>query len=267
MEPGSGPATYRRGVRLAKLGLFPNPFPVVKVPDHRLVSPWTLGAIPHEVAHNLQADLGLWQVVPKRLAARLLKLGLPRAVAGTWVRWQKEIFADLLSVLLIGPSYIGSLMDVVGRSPEATVAWNPSGVHPTPFLRVLINLELVRRMGFEAEARAMRRAWLVLHPTMRATPIPRELRRDFRRAMRETVTVLVDEPYAELGDRSLRQVVAFRRQDQQVAEEAAARLARGADPGIVPERFLLAAARHAFDRGLAEPRLIARNFYHSLGRR
>lgn len=267
MEAGSGPATYRRGVRLAKLGLFPNPFPVVKVPDHRLVSPWTLGAIPHEVAHNLQADLGLWQVVPKRLAARLLAIGLPRPVAGVWVRWQKEIFADLLSVLLIGPSYIGSLMDVVGRSPTATVAWNPEGVHPTPFLRVLINLELLRRIGFAREARSIRTAWLKLYPPGRATPIPMAVRRQFGRAMRETVSVLVEQPYAELGNRSLRQVVAFRPQDQQVAEEAAARLARGADPGIVPERFLLAAVRHAFDRGLAEPRVLARNFYHSLGRR
>lgn len=267
MEAGSGPATYRRGVRLAKLGLFPNPFPVVKIPDHRLVSPWTLGAIPHEVAHNLQADLGLWQVVPRRLAARLAAIGLPRPVVGTWVRWQKEIFADLLSVLLIGPAYIGSLMDVVGRSPSATVGWSADGVHPTPFLRVLINLELLHRMGFAVEARACRKAWLTLYPADRATPIPPDIRRHFVRAARETVSVLVDQPYAELGDRTLRQVVAFRRQDQQVAEEAAARLARGADPGIVPERFLLAAVRHAFDRGLADPATLTRNFYQSLGRR
>ena len=36
-----------------------NPFPLVQLPYHRLVNPWTLGAVMHEVSHNLQTDLGL----------------------------------------------------------------------------------------------------------------------------------------------------------------------------------------------------------------
>ncbi|MGB5560145.1 MAG: hypothetical protein WBN04_19295, partial [Paracoccaceae bacterium] len=35
IEDGNGPATYRRGVRLTTLGRRPNPFPLVKVPQHR----------------------------------------------------------------------------------------------------------------------------------------------------------------------------------------------------------------------------------------
>ncbi|HEX2136902.1 MAG TPA: hypothetical protein VHG30_13525 [Microvirga sp.] len=267
MEAGYGPATYRRGVRLAKLGLFPNPFPIVKLPEHRLVCPWTLGAIPHEVAHNLQSDLGLWMAVPRRLLAALRGDGLPRAVYSVWVRWQKEIFADLMSVLLIGPAYIGSLMDVVGKSPAATVAWNGEGVHPTPFLRVLINLELVRRLGFQHEAHAMRRAWLRLYPPTRLRPIPPPIRRSFHRAMKLTVDAICETAYPQLGGRTLREVVAFRPQDQTVAVEAAHRLARGADPGIIPERFMLAAVRYAFDRKLAAPEALTRNFYETLGRR
>lgn len=267
MEAGAGPATYRRGVRLSKLGMFPNPFPLVKLPDHRLVTPWTLGAIPHEVAHNLQADLGLWMAVPRQLMRRLRAAGLPLEVRKPWVRWQKEIFADLLSVLLIGPAYIGSITDVVAKSPRSTMSWNPVAVHPTPFLRVLINLELLRRMGFSAEARALRRAWFVLHPPARATTIPFAMRRAFHRSVALVVDVLADTAYPQLGGKSLRQVVCFRRQDQTVAIEAAHRLARGADPGIVPERFLLSAVRYAFDHRLAPPALLTRNFYATLGRR
>lgn len=267
MEAGAGPATYRRGVPLSKLGMFPNPFPLVKLPDHRLVTPWTLGAIPHEVAHNLQADLGLWTAVPRELMRRMRAAGLPLAVRRPWVRWQKEMFADLLSVLLIGPAYVGSITDVVAKSPQATVAWNPMAVHPTPFLRVLINLELVRRMGFSTEARALRRAWFLLHPPARARSIPFALRRAFRRCVAVVVDVLTDTAYPQLGGRCLRQVVCFRPQDQTVAIEAAHRLARGADPGIVPERFLLSAVRYAFDHGLAAPATLTRNFYATLGRR
>ena len=54
VEAGYGPATYRRGVKLTKLGKRANPFPLVKLPYHRLVNPWSLGAVPHEIGHNLQ---------------------------------------------------------------------------------------------------------------------------------------------------------------------------------------------------------------------
>jgi hypothetical protein len=59
MESGTGPATFRRGVAMRKLLSLPNPFPLVKLPYSRLVTPWTLGAIPHEIGHNLQSDLSL----------------------------------------------------------------------------------------------------------------------------------------------------------------------------------------------------------------
>ena len=49
--------------------------------------------------------------------------------------------------------------------------------------------------------------------------------------------------------------------------EAAHRLALGRDPGIVPERFLIPAARLALDGKLAAPGTITRHFYDALGRR
>lgn len=38
-ETGFGPATFRRGVKLTMLGHRANPFPLVKVPRHRLINP------------------------------------------------------------------------------------------------------------------------------------------------------------------------------------------------------------------------------------
>ena len=75
MEGGVGPATFRRGVALRKLGRLANPFPLVKLPYSRLVTPWTLGAIPHEIGHNLQSDLGLWLAVPRLVNRRLAAAG------------------------------------------------------------------------------------------------------------------------------------------------------------------------------------------------
>jgi len=57
METGTSPSTFRRGVTLSRLGRRKNPFPIIHLPYHRLVNPWTLGAIHHEVSHNIQSPL------------------------------------------------------------------------------------------------------------------------------------------------------------------------------------------------------------------
>src|SRR5262249_33309653 len=65
MRPGFAPATFRRGIPLTRLGRQLNPFPLIQLPYHRLVNPWTLGAVLHEVSHNLQSDLGLARHIPR----------------------------------------------------------------------------------------------------------------------------------------------------------------------------------------------------------
>ena len=145
-----------------------NPFPLIQLPYHRMVNPWTLGAVLHEVSHNTQSDLGLSRAVPLAIARTLLRAGFGNKVARVWVRWNRETFADLCGLLLGGPCVVASLMDVVGRSPQITYHFNPNGVHPTPYLRVLISIELLRRMGFQAEAEKYARAWTTLYPVRRS---------------------------------------------------------------------------------------------------
>src|SRR5262252_1825951 len=145
MRTGFAPATFRRGIPLTRLGKQLNPFPLIQLPYHRLVNPWTLAAVLHEVSHNLQTELGLSRPVPRRMASVLLKAGLPKSVAAFWTRWNREMFSDMCALLLGGPQALGSLMDVVGRSPEATFGYNARGPHPTPYLRTLISCELLRR--------------------------------------------------------------------------------------------------------------------------
>ena len=267
MRTGFSPATFRRGVRLSKLGRQLNPFPLIQLPYHRMVNPWTLGAVLHEVSHNLQSDLGLSTVVPRNIARALLDNGLPSSVAMTWARWNRETFADLSGVLLGGPAVVGSLMDVVGRSPEQTLNFVPGKPHPTPYLRVLISCELLRRMGFPEDAKRHRSAWTRIYPDRGSGSIPAPMLQSFEKANEIVVDTICYQPYAELGNRTLAQVGRFRPEHQMMIEEAARRLAAGTDPGIVPERFLIGAARVALDRRLARPGVITDNFYRELERR
>jgi hypothetical protein len=267
MRTGFSPATFRRGIPLSRLGKQINPFPLIQLPYHRLVNPWTLGAMLHEVNHNLQNDMGLARAVPLSIARRLLAHGVGPAVAMAWVRWNRETFSDLSALLYGGPAALGTLMDVVGRSPESVLSYNPQGVHPTPYFRTLISIELLRRLGFTAEAEGYRRLWLRMYPDPRAGSLPPEMLATFRDACALVVDTVCFRPYVELGQKSLAAVVPFGAKEQAMIEEAAGRLATGGDPGIIPVRFLIGAARTAFDRRLARPEVVKINFYKELTRR
>ena len=267
MRTGFAPSTLRRGIPLRRLGKQLNPFPLVQLPYHRLVNPWTLGALLHETSHNLQSDLGLSRDIPRTMAKALLDENLPKNVAGIWTRWNREMFADMSGLLLGGPEMVASLMDVVGRSPEAVFVFNPRGPHPTPYLRTLISVELLRRMGFAGQAERYRRTWLRLYPRPAAKSMPKGLLETFPEACRIAVDAMCFRKYPSLGAKSLAEVIRFGEKEQLMTEEAARRLAAGVDPGIIPARFLIGAARIAMDRKLARPGVIATKFYQELARR
>jgi len=266
MRTGFGPATYRRGIQLRQLAQELNPFPLIQLPYHRLVNPWTLGAILHEVSHNLQSDLGLSRVIPLSIGRHLLRAGVPRRIAQIWVKWNREIFADLSGLLLGGPAVVASLMDVVGLAPAVVMNFNPSGVHPVPYLRVLLSVELLRRMGFESESQRHARAWNAIYASSTSS-LPTQLLRTAGRCIELVVEAVCYQRFRTLGNRSMSQLYCAGQKEQRMIEEAAQRMAQGNDPGIVPERFLIGAARFALDNRLAGADVIRDNFYRELARR
>jgi hypothetical protein len=267
MKTGFAPATIRRGMRMRRLGKQMNPFPLVQLPYHRLVNPWTLGAVMHEVSHNLQNDLGLNKDIPRQVGLQLLKANMGRFVSQVWVRWNREMFADMSALLLGGPEVVGSLMDVIGRAPAAVFGFNPRGPHPTPYLRLLISSEMLRRMGFNREAEQYARAWARIYPNPNAGTIPKKVVKTFPKACAVAVDAMCFRPYPSLGNKCLSQVIRFEKKDQAMIEESAKRMAAGVDPGIIPERFLIGAARVALNRRMARPGVITKHFYHELVRR
>jgi hypothetical protein len=267
MRTGFAPATFRRGIPLRRLGRQLNPFPLVQLPYHRLVNPWTLGAMLHETSHNLQSDLGLSRDVPRNIAQRLFGANIPSSVVHIWQRWNREMLADMCALLLGGPQMVAALMDVVGRAPAMVLAYSERVPHPTPYLRTLISVELLRRMGFSEEAERYRRTWTHIYPNPRAGTIPDPILETFPEACALAVDAMCLQPYPSLGNKSLAQVIRFGAKEQQMIEEAARRLAAGIDPGIIPARFLIGAARVAVDARIARPGVIATNFYQELARR
>ena len=72
------------------------------------------------------------------------------------------------------------------------------------------------------------------------------------------------QPYPSIGDRSLAKSIRFEPKDGAMVEQSARRLAAGTDPGVIPPRFLIGAARVALDQRYARPGVIQRRFYQEL---
>jgi hypothetical protein len=125
----------------------------------------------------------------------------------------------------------------------------------------------LRRIGFPREADQAQRLWTRCYPNPRTGTMPAALMDTAARAIKLVVDTICYQPYETLGNKCLAQVIQFGPKEQLLVEEAGRRLAAGNDPGIIPERFLIGAARYAFDGEMARPETIKNNFYKELARR
>lgn len=247
MEHGYSPATTRRGIALSRLLGEPNPFPLIRIPWDR-DNPWQAVFL-HEVAHNLQADLGLWQENQVAVTQRLKRERTQVLVGSIYRRWHKEIFADLAALLLGGPAAAWGMLDFLAHPYPKTMTYKPGGAHPTGYLRALILAEMLVRMGFDEEAAAVRRVWRSLYPAARGHRMPVLLLNSAPATIARVVDEIAFQTRRGLAQRALADVIPFRREDERAIRAAAKVLARGRVPADLPPRFLVSASRYALAAG------------------
>jgi hypothetical protein len=268
LEHSFSPATFRRGVMLRRLLGERNPFPLVRVPYERIESPWGMGVVLHEIGHNLQADLGVWQETQQAVQRRVFQVSRNAWLTRIWTRWHKEIFADLIAILLGGPASARSMKDFLAYPASRVLSFRPLSVHPTPYLRMFIQAEMLRRMGFARDARRIQRIWAALYA--RHVPsgrVPAALIATASQLIPHVVDEIAYQPKRNLAQRALVDVVPFAAVDEQRIQRAAPDIARGSLPPDLPPRFAVSASRYAFERRMASARVISRTVLTGLARR
>jgi hypothetical protein len=268
LEHSFSPATFRRGVLLGRLLGERNPFPLVRIPYERVESPWGMGVVLHEIGHNLQADMGVWQETRLAVQRRVLSISGSPWITRIWARWHKEIFADLIALLLGGPASARSMMDFLAYPAARVLTFRPMGVHPTAYLRAFVLAQMLDRMGFPADAEQARAVWRSMYSRFAHTArIPRAVLLSAPRVVPHVVDEIAYQTRRGLGQRALADVVPFRAEDQREIKDAALQIARGHVPPALPPRFAVSASRYAFDRSLASPKVIAQAVLGDLARR
>jgi hypothetical protein len=261
MEHGYSPATMRRGVQLSRLLGEANPFPLIRIPWDR-DQPWQ-SVFLHEVAHNLQADLGIWQENRQAVLRRVMGRARDPMLAGIYGRWHKEIFADLAAILLGGPAAAWGMADFLAHPQPRTMTFRPGGAHPTAYLRVYMLAEMMRRIGFARDATRLLRVWQGLYRADAGHRIPAHLMTSAPRLIPEVVDEIAFQTRRNLAQRALADVIPFRRADEEAIREGARQLAAGGKPELAP-RHLVSAAHYALERGRIAPPLLAQRVIEQL---
>ena len=247
MEHGYSPATMRRGVTLARLLGERNPFPLIRIPYDR-DQPWQAVFL-HEVAHNLQSDLGLWVENKNAVIQRLAEIGASPLATSIFGRWHKEIFADLAAVLLGGPAIAWGMAEFIAHPSPKVMTYRPGGPHPTGYLRTLILAHMLKQMGFPEEGRRLTGVWSELYSPERGHRIPQALLREAPRVIPAIVDEIVFQPRRALAERTLATVIPFSREDQARIRRAGIALRHGRSTGPLPPRHLTCAAYYAIEAG------------------
>ncbi len=252
MEHGFSPATMRRGVLLKRLLGEPNPFPIVRIPWDR-DNPWQAVFL-HEVSHNLQADLGIWQENRDAVMRRMLWVSGDPGLTRIYGQWHKEIFADLAAILLGGPASAWGMAIFLSHPVPKTLTFRPGGVHPTAYLRIHILAEMLRRLGFEDEAGKLARVWDDLYDPKRFNRLPARLLSSSQRLIPEVVDEIAFQTRRNLAQRALADIIRITPDDQREIVAGAKALSRGAMPSDLPPRWLVSAASYALAAGKIKPR-------------
>ncbi|MGY6214245.1 hypothetical protein ACW73L_03695 [Methylolobus aquaticus] len=255
MEHGFSPATMRRGVLLSRLLGEPNPFPIVRIPWDR-DNPWQPVML-HEVSHNLQADLGIWQENRQAVIRRILRASGDPALTRIYGLWHKEIFADLAAILLGGPAAAWGMAIFLAHPASRTMTYRPGGAHPTAYLRIHILVEMLGRLGFDQSAYRLRRVWEDLYNPRGFNRLPVRLLATSSRIIPEVVDEIAFQTRRNLAQRALADIIPFGPADERRIRIGAQALQRGGVPDDLPPRHLVSAAGYALASGRVAPRMVA----------
>ncbi|MCB9655138.1 MAG: hypothetical protein H6729_13525 [Deltaproteobacteria bacterium] len=155
------------------LGLLPRGYPVIFVPPDFSASIFRWGSVAHEIGHLIWRTVpGFAEEVTARVggaaSSRLIRSDgdLAQGLQRMFGLWTEELVADCLTVMMLGPAGLRSLVESF-QSPEEVdrVLWvyaDSEGrydEHPPAHLRVHLAAAMLDRMGYDVEAKALCAAW------------------------------------------------------------------------------------------------------------
>ena len=223
LNKGLGASILRAGLRLWDGGTI-SPVAAVSVTFHNQERPT---AIVHETGHQVAAMLG-WNEELAQLFERELRADSPES-ALIWSRWSSEVAADAYGFANVGFAAVAALSDVVGGSPPQVFNYNPAGVHPISYLRVLLGFAMARRFYGRGIWDELELAWRTRYAIQFAPEALRPMLAVLERQIPKVTELALLTPMRCFGGQSL----AERIDPALVSPESLLRLEREAGPALM----------------------------------
>lgn len=121
------------------------PISVVGTPSQAIEEPWRLAFLAHEVGHHVQFDFQKGVLIDS-FAKTLLDAGGER-----WQGWNKELFADIFSLMMIGQWALWALAELIWTdTPGMLDDTNPR--YPCPLVRLMFMATVADKVKLKGSA-------------------------------------------------------------------------------------------------------------------
>jgi hypothetical protein len=201
LDKGLGASILRAGLRLWDGGTL-SPVAAIKITFHNQDRPT---AIVHETGHQVAALLGWNEELTAAIAKGLVQEG--EEVARIWSSWATEVAADAYCFANVGLAAVAALSDVIGGSPAQVFAYNPGGVHPISYLRVLLGYAMARRFFGRGIWDDLENAWRTRYALQLAPLSLAPILVALERAVPKVVEISLLSPMRAFGGRTLAQLL------------------------------------------------------------
>jgi hypothetical protein len=141
--PDLRPGGYDEALALLMARL---PIPVVGLPVSTREAPWELALLGHEVGHHLQYDL-----LPERQLVASVGQVVAAAAGGgepgdEWRWWSREIFADLVGLVTLGPASLSALLPLELGTRKHMLDRGRDR-YPAPAVRIALMAQMAADLG------------------------------------------------------------------------------------------------------------------------
>ena len=118
------------------------PIPILRLPPWCIEAPWWLVFIGHEVGHHIQHELDLVAYFAQGVKAAAATVD--GADGASWGRWGEEIFADIFSIMMMGPWAVWAIAEVEWSTHSQMV--EPKTTYPPPLVRLAIMAQVADQL-------------------------------------------------------------------------------------------------------------------------
>ncbi len=126
------------------------PIPLVRLPPTCVLAPWWLVLIGHEVGHHAQYDLQLVNWFSEQVKLAIHAHGGSAEEVTSWGEYRaRELFADIFSVVAMGPWALAGLADLERHPTERMLQSSPRTAYPSPAIRLQLLARTAERLHLD----------------------------------------------------------------------------------------------------------------------